>query len=127
MTFRKQRGEYKFGKNSFHTPQSTMSQRPLTNSSSLKITAAYYTCMVWAFYVFTPPLPLDPDAEVLVRKLSQLLSLAKRANPRYLIMLCGFSCELAGCVHLPIHGLRVHDSRLRPNQTLVRFTLAGLA
>ncbi len=41
MTFRKQIGEYKFGKNCFHTLQSTMSHRPLTNSSSLKITAAY--------------------------------------------------------------------------------------
>ncbi len=42
MTFRKQIGEYKFGKNCFHTLQSTMSHRPLTNSSSLKITAAYW-------------------------------------------------------------------------------------
>jgi hypothetical protein len=40
---------------------------------------------------------------VLVRKLSQvtLLSYAKRANPRYFIMLFGISCELAGCVHQP--------------------------
>jgi hypothetical protein len=76
MTFRKQIGKYKFGKNSFYTLQSTMSHRPLTFSSSLKITAAYYTCMVWAFYVFTPPFPLDPDAEVLVRKLSQLSPLS---------------------------------------------------
>jgi hypothetical protein len=30
-------------------------------------------------------------------------------------MLCGISCELAGCVHQL--RLRVHDSRLRPNQT----------
>ena len=42
MTFRKQIGEYKFGKNCFHTLQSTMSHRPLTNTSSLKIAAAYY-------------------------------------------------------------------------------------
>jgi hypothetical protein len=41
MSFRKQIGEYKFGKNCFHTPQSTMSHR-LTNASSLKITAAYW-------------------------------------------------------------------------------------
>ncbi len=43
------------------------------------------------------------DAGVLVRKLSQLtpLTLAKRANPRYFIMLCGISCELDGCVHWP--------------------------
>ena len=40
MTFRKQIGEYKFGKNCFHTVQSTMSHRPLSKSSSLKITAA---------------------------------------------------------------------------------------
>ncbi len=31
----------KFGKNGFHTLQGTMSHRPLTNASSLKITAAY--------------------------------------------------------------------------------------
>ncbi len=36
----------KFGKNGFHTLQGTMSHRPLTNASSLKITAAYCTvCM----------------------------------------------------------------------------------
>jgi hypothetical protein len=60
------------------------------------------------------------EAGVLVRKLSQLtsLSLAKRANPRYFIQLCGISCQLAGCVN------RVHDSRLMPNQTLVSYTLA---
>ncbi len=33
-----------------------------------------------------------------------LVSSAQRANPRYFIMLCGISCELAGCVvvHRPI-------------------------
>jgi hypothetical protein len=41
MSIRKQIGEYKFRKNCSHTVQSTMSHRPLTNSSSLKITAAY--------------------------------------------------------------------------------------
>jgi hypothetical protein len=32
--------------------------------------------------------------------MSQLASLsyAKRANPRYIVLLCGISCELAGCV-----------------------------
>jgi hypothetical protein len=42
--------------------------------------------------------PADPEAGVLVRKLSQQtpLSNAKQANPRYFIMLCGISCELAG-------------------------------
>ncbi len=44
MTFRKQIGEYKSGKNCFHTLQSTMSHRPLTNTSSLKIAAAYSSC-----------------------------------------------------------------------------------
>ena len=43
MTFRKQKGRQKFDKNGFHTLQSTMSHRPLTNTSSLKIAAAYYT------------------------------------------------------------------------------------
>ncbi len=44
------------------------------------------------------------EAGVLVRKLSQLtqLSQAKGANPSYFTMLCGISCELAGCVHRPI-------------------------
>jgi hypothetical protein len=41
MTFRTQIHKKKFGKNGFHTLQSTMSHRPLTNISSLKITAAY--------------------------------------------------------------------------------------
>ncbi len=71
-----------------------------------------------------------PEAGVLVRKLSHLspLSSAKRSNPKCFIMLCGISCELAGCVHTPAYrGLRVHDSLLRPNQTLVIYTLAGLA
>jgi hypothetical protein len=35
-------------------------------------------------------------------------------------MLCGISSELAGCVP-PYSGLRAHDSRLRLNQTLVRY------
>jgi hypothetical protein len=41
MTFRTQIHKKKFGKNGFHTLQGTMSHRPLTNTSSLKITAAY--------------------------------------------------------------------------------------
>jgi hypothetical protein len=41
MTFRKQIRKNKFSKNDFHTLQVTMSHRPLTNTSSLKITAAY--------------------------------------------------------------------------------------
>ncbi len=40
MTFRMQIHKKKFGKNGFHTLQGTMSHRPLTNASSLKITAA---------------------------------------------------------------------------------------
>ncbi len=69
------------------------------------------------------------EAGVLVRKLSQPtpLSQAKRANPSYFTMLCGISCELAGCVHRPIVDSRVHDSRLRPKQTLVSFSLARSA
>jgi hypothetical protein len=57
------------------------------------------------------------DAGVLVSKLSQLtpLSKAKRDNPMYFMLLYGISCELAGCVRT-YRGLRVHDSRLRPNQ-----------
>jgi hypothetical protein len=45
-----------------------------------------------------------PEVGVSVRKLSQLslLSKAKRANPRYFIILCEISCELAGCVLWPI-------------------------
>ncbi len=41
MTFRKRIRKNKFSKNDFHTLQGTMSHRPLTNTSSLKITAAY--------------------------------------------------------------------------------------
>ncbi len=44
MTFRTQMHNKKFDKNCFHTLQGTMSHRPLTNTSSLKITAAYCTC-----------------------------------------------------------------------------------
>jgi hypothetical protein len=46
----------------------------------------------------------SPEAGVLVRKLSKLtpLSEAKVAYPRYLIMLCEISFELAGCLHQPI-------------------------
>ena len=48
MSFRTQIHKKKFGKNGFHTLQGTMSHRPLTNASSLKITAAYCTYMyVW--------------------------------------------------------------------------------
>jgi hypothetical protein len=41
MTFRTQIQEKKFGKKCFRTLQGTMSHRPLTNTSSLKIAAAY--------------------------------------------------------------------------------------
>ena len=40
MSFRTQIHKKKLGKNGFHTLQGTMSHRPLTNASSLKITAA---------------------------------------------------------------------------------------
>jgi hypothetical protein len=42
MSFRTQIHNKKFGKNSFDTLQGTMSHRPLTNASSLKIAAAYW-------------------------------------------------------------------------------------
>jgi hypothetical protein len=42
MTFHTQIHKKKFSKNGFHILQGTMSHRPLTNTSSLKITAAYY-------------------------------------------------------------------------------------
>ncbi len=41
MAFRTQIHKKKFGKNRFRTLQWTMSHRPLSNTSSLKITAAY--------------------------------------------------------------------------------------
>ncbi len=71
-----------------------------------------------------------PEAEVLVRKLSQLtpLSSAKQATPRYFIMLCGISCMWVSRLCTPAYrGLRVHESQMRPNQTLVSYTLAGLS
>jgi hypothetical protein len=43
MSFRKQIHTKQFNKNGFHTLQGTMSHRPLTNASSLEITAAYCT------------------------------------------------------------------------------------
>ena len=45
MTFRTQIHTKKFGKNGFRNLQGTMSHRPLTNTSSLKITAAQWTYM----------------------------------------------------------------------------------
>ena len=42
MTFRTQIHKKKFGKKCFRNLQGTMSHRPLTNTSSLKIAAAYY-------------------------------------------------------------------------------------
>jgi hypothetical protein len=44
MTFRTQIHTQKFGKNGLRILQGTMSHCPLTNTSSLKITAAYYSC-----------------------------------------------------------------------------------
>ncbi len=49
MTFRKRIRKNKFSKNDFHTLQGTMSHCPLTNTSSLKITAAYCT---YAYFNF---------------------------------------------------------------------------
>ncbi len=68
MSFRKQIGEYKFGKNCFHTLQSTMSHRPLTNASSLKITAAYCALLACGriFLVFPIPFSFLFHKEVVV-------------------------------------------------------------
>ncbi len=49
MTFRTQIHKIKFGKNGFHNLQGTMSHRPLTNTSSLKITAAYCGATPWSY------------------------------------------------------------------------------
>jgi hypothetical protein len=61
-----------------------------------------YVCYCSLWFVATGK--LIPEAGVLVRKLSLLnpLSKAKQANPRYFILFCGISCELAGFVHRPI-------------------------
>ncbi len=47
MTFRKRIRKNKFSKNDFYTLQGTMSHRPLTNTSSLKIAAAYCALQTW--------------------------------------------------------------------------------
>jgi hypothetical protein len=74
----------------------------------------------------------DPEAVVLVRKLNQLipLSLAKRANHRYFIVLCGISCELASCVHWPIVDSEPMPAEAKQNLNqlhLSRLSLAKLA
>jgi hypothetical protein len=46
MTFPTQIHKKKFGKNGFRNLQGTMSHRPLTNTSSLKIAAAYCTIYI---------------------------------------------------------------------------------
>jgi len=46
MSFCTQIHKKKFGKNGFHTLQGTMSHRPMINTSSLKITAAYCPCIL---------------------------------------------------------------------------------
>ncbi len=53
--------------------------------------------------------------------------LAKRANPRYFILLCGISCELAGYVHRPIVDSESMIAGWGQTKTLVSYTLAGLA
>ncbi len=61
MTFRKRIHKKKFGKNGNHTLQGTMSHRPLTNTSSLKITAAYWTvCVPQSTYIPRVPQCLCP-------------------------------------------------------------------
>jgi hypothetical protein len=51
MTFRKRISKKKFSKNDFHTLQGTLFHRPLTNTSSLKITAAYCRSTRYAYTV----------------------------------------------------------------------------
>ncbi len=52
------------------------------------------------------PLDLSPEAGVLAKKLSQL---TPQAKPRFFILLCGISCELAGCVNRPfVRALGAH-------------------
>jgi hypothetical protein len=51
MTFRTQIHKKKFGIKCFRTLQGTMSHRPLTNTSSLKIAAAYCTCLFLIFCI----------------------------------------------------------------------------
>jgi hypothetical protein len=80
MTFRKRIRKNKFSKNGFHNLQGTMSHRPLTNASSLKITAAYYTYslsrrrMIWLF----PPNP-SPVSQVVSQFSVVFLCVAGRA------------------------------------------------
>ncbi len=50
MTFRTQIHKKKFSKKCFRNLQGTMSHRPLTNTSSLKIAAAQYVCMHFCLY-----------------------------------------------------------------------------
>ena len=47
MSFRTQIHKKKFDKKCFRKLQGTMSHRPLTNTSSLKIAAAYWRCRSW--------------------------------------------------------------------------------
>jgi hypothetical protein len=60
MTFRTQIHTKKFGKNGFRNLQGTMSHRPLTNTSSLKITAAY--CLTNRLDPLSPQLDLMNDS-----------------------------------------------------------------
>ncbi len=64
-----------------------------------------------------------PEAGVLVRKLSQLTPLSYAKHPRHSY------CSVESAVSLPAvyTGLLWTLSRLRPNQTLVSYTLAGSA
>ncbi len=64
MTFRMQIHTQKFDKKCFRTLQGTMSHRPLTNTSSLKIAAAYCTCLVqcriWFFLEVSAATKISP-------------------------------------------------------------------
>jgi hypothetical protein len=58
LTFHKRIRKKKFCKNDFHTLQDTMSHRPLTNTSSLKISAAYCPVPPPPLSLYLPP-PID--------------------------------------------------------------------
>ncbi len=73
--------------------------------------------------------PPSPEAGVLVIKLSQLRPLiyAKRANPKVFHTALWNQMLVSRVCTLAYRGLRVHDSRYRPNQTIDSYNLAGLA
>ncbi len=88
MSFGTQIHKKKFGKNGFHTLQGTMSHRPLTNASSLKITAAYspFYILSWPFL----PAPLINNHRTAEERVNMLQS-----------------CRLAGYIILHCWTIRI--------------------